>query len=107
MKLMRRRVLDLALVGVAVFLKMDENGKACEEARIGLGAVAPTPVRAKKAEDILKSKVIDDALAVEAGEVASQEASPISDIRATKEYRTEMIKVLTKRAVLMARSRMS
>ncbi|MBW1802771.1 MAG: FAD binding domain-containing protein, partial [Deltaproteobacteria bacterium] len=102
LKLMRRNALDLALVGVAVWLRLDADRKVCKEARIALGAVAPTPIRARKAENALINHRIDEIRAAEAGEAASREASPITDIRATKEYRTEMIKVLTKRAVMKA-----
>lgn len=101
-KLMRRNAMDLALVGVAVFLRLDEKGKTCREVRIALGAVAPTPIRATTAESVLIHKDLEDGLITEAGKKASQDAKPIDDIRASKAYRTEMIKVLTKRAVLTA-----
>lgn len=104
-KLMRRKALDLALVGVGAYLRLDKGKKVCKEARIALGAVAPTPMRAPKAEGILINNGIGEALAAEAGDMASQEASPISDIRASKEYRTEMIRVLTKKAVMEAYKR--
>ena len=102
MKMMRRNAMDLALVGVAARLRLDDDGKVCREARIALGAVAPTPIRARGAEETLIDKVIDESLAGEAGRIASQEASPISDVRASREYRMEMIGVLTKRAVMAA-----
>ena len=104
-KLMRRNAMDLALVGVAAFLRMDMNGKTCREARIALGAVGPTPMRATTAESVLAHKDLDDDLITEAGKKASQEAKPIDDIRASKAYRTEMIKVLTKRAIETALKR--
>jgi CO/xanthine dehydrogenase FAD-binding subunit len=106
-KLMRRNAMDLALVGVAAHLTLDEDGRTCREARIALGAVAPTPIRANEAEARLINRVIDDDLAAEAGRVASQEASPIDDIRASKGYRMEMIGVLTKRAVMEAYRRIN
>jgi carbon-monoxide dehydrogenase medium subunit len=68
-----------------------------EDARIVLGAAAPTPMRAKKAEKILIGKKITDNLLKEAGEIASTEAEPISDIHASAEYRRELVKVLVKR----------
>jgi carbon-monoxide dehydrogenase medium subunit len=104
-KLMRRNALDLALVGVAACLTLDGGNGVCQGARIALGAVAPTPIRAPKAEKSLLNKEIDEEKAGEAGRVASQEASPIADIRASKEYRIEMIKVLTRKAILKARER--
>jgi carbon-monoxide dehydrogenase medium subunit len=106
LKLMRRAALDLALVGVAAFLCLDKSG-ACIEARIALGAVAPTPVRAPGAEEMLRAKVITEELAAEAGKVSGGLCWPISDIRASLEYRCAMVEVLTKRALLQAVARSS
>lgn len=105
LKLMRRNAMDLALVGVAACLKLDGGKRVCQEARIALGAVAPTPMRALRAEEVLLNKEPDEQLAMEAGKIAAQEARPISDVRASKEYRTEMLRVLTKRAVMEALKR--
>ncbi len=104
-KLMRRKALDLALVGVAVHVSLDADMKVCKGARIALGAVAPTPIRAFKAEEVLLEKEIDEDLAAKAGEIASEEARPITDIRASVEYRREMVGVLTKKAVMKALKR--
>ena len=106
-KLMRRNAMDLALVGVAANLRLSGEKKVCEEARIALGAVAPTPFRALKAEEVLSGKEIDEDLATRAGSVASQEARPVSDIRASEEYRREMVGVLTKKAVMEAFKRIN
>jgi carbon-monoxide dehydrogenase medium subunit len=99
-KLMRRNALDLALVGVAAYLRLDANGKICKEARIALGAVAPTPIRVPQAEEVLTDRPIDITQAGEAGRVASQVCRPITDIRSTSGYRCSMVEVLTKRAVI-------
>ncbi len=108
LKLMRRGAMDLAQVGVAVSLSWNPpQNKVCREARIALGAVAQTPIRVPKAEDILTNKEINPAAAREAGRTASQEARPRSSIRASKEYREAMIEVLTERAVLEANKRAS
>ena len=104
-KLMRRNAMDLALVGVAVWLRLD--GKTCIEVRIALGAVAPTPIRAHTTESVLTHKDVDEGLIEEAGKKASQEAKPIDDIRASQAYRKEMIKVLTKRAIKKACERIN
>jgi carbon-monoxide dehydrogenase medium subunit len=104
-KLMRRNALDLALVGVAAYLRLDSNGKICKEARIALGAVAPTPIRVQQAEEVLIDGPIDIARAGEAGRVASQVCRPITDIRSTSGYRCSMVEVLTRRAVLEAHRR--
>jgi carbon-monoxide dehydrogenase medium subunit len=88
---------DLATVGVAVSVTLGAGDGVCQDVRIALGAAAPMAMRAKKAEAVLKGKKITDALLAEAGEVASTEAEPISDIAASEEYRRELVKVLVKR----------
>jgi carbon-monoxide dehydrogenase medium subunit len=88
---------DLATVGVAVSVSLGAGDGVCQDIRIALGASAPTPIRPKKAEAILKGKKISDALLAQAGETASQEAEPISDIYASADYRRELIKVLVPR----------
>lgn len=95
-----RKAMDLAIIGVAVKLTMD--GNVCRDAKIALGAVATTPVRAPKAEDLLKGKEITDELLEEVAQAAMDSCSPISDIRASKEYRKAMIGVFTKRAIRQA-----
>lgn len=87
---------DLATVGVAVSVTLGA-GDSCQDIRIVLGASAPTPMRPKKAEAVLKGKKITDALLAQAGEAAATEADPISDIYASEEYRRELIKVLVPR----------
>lgn len=87
---------DMATVSVAasITLKADDT---CADARIVLGASAPVPLRAKKAEKVLVGKKITDSLLAKAGEVASTEANPLTDIHASAEYRLELIKVMVKR----------
>lgn len=92
-----RKAMDLAIVGVAARIKI-ENG-ICVDAALGLGAVAIKPVRALEAEAVLIGKELTDEVINEAAEVAKAHVKPISDIRASKEYRADMIKVFTKRAV--------
>jgi carbon-monoxide dehydrogenase medium subunit len=88
---------DLALASVAMSITLDKDKKTCSDVRIGLGGVAPAPMRAKNAEEILRGKKISDALLAEAGQAASEEASPTTDIQASDEYRRELVKVLVKR----------
>jgi carbon-monoxide dehydrogenase medium subunit len=88
---------DVATVGVAVSITLDSGDGACREARIVLGACAPTPMRAKQAEEVLRGKKITDRLLKEAGQRASEEAEPISDVTASEEYRRELVKVLVAR----------
>jgi len=92
----RRKDVDLATVGVAVVCIRDEI-------RIALGAVAPTPIRVFKTEELLKGKTIDESLLEKAGKSALTEVSPISDIRSSQEYREEIIKILVRRAILQAK----
>ncbi|MFB0507860.1 MAG: xanthine dehydrogenase family protein subunit M [Thermodesulfobacteriota bacterium] len=99
MSISRRRAVDLALVGVAVAATVDRDRGEWKEVKIALGAVAPTPMRACKAEKILKGKRIEAALMEEAAQMASDEARPISDVRASAWYREEMVRVLVQRAL--------
>jgi carbon-monoxide dehydrogenase medium subunit len=88
---------DLPTVGAAVSITLGSSDDICRDVRVALSAAAPTPMRAKQAEEVLRGKRITDNLLKEAGEVASTEAEPISDIYASEEYRRELIKVLVKR----------
>lgn len=88
---------DAATVGVAVSLTLNSGSGICEDVRIALGASAPTPIRAKKAEGVLHGNKITDNLLREAGVVASTEAEPISDIAASAEYRRELVRILVAR----------
>jgi CO/xanthine dehydrogenase FAD-binding subunit len=96
-KLSPRRAMDLAVVGVAV-LAVIESG-LFKDVRVALGAVAPTPIRARKAETLLKGQKSSLDIIQKAAELASQEARPIDDHRASAEYRRDMVKVLTARAL--------
>lgn len=103
LKLMRRNAMELALVGVAAYLRLDESLEICEAARIALGAVAPTPIRAPEAEAILVHREINETRAVEAAQAAAKICRPRSgSIRASVEYRRSMVEVLTRRAILQA-----
>jgi CO/xanthine dehydrogenase FAD-binding subunit len=100
LKLTPRRAMDLAIVGVAVVV-IAENG-LCNDIRIALGAVAPTPIRAKRAEGIVKGQRFNEQLMEKTAQTAAEESKPIDDHRASAEYRREMVKVLTKRAMEQA-----
>ncbi|HUJ69158.1 MAG TPA: hypothetical protein VLW86_06520, partial [Syntrophorhabdales bacterium] len=96
-----RQEMDIAIAGVASLLLFDAEG-VCREARIALGAVAPTPMRSLRAESILSGGPLTEEAVEEAAREASEEARPITDIRASASYRREMIRVLTKRTVTIA-----
>ena len=90
----------LAVVGVAAAVTMQAG--FTQEVRIVLGAVAPIPMRSKNAEEILRGNRISDGLIDEASKAAAAECKPISDIRASEEYRRDMVRVFTKRALRKA-----
>jgi len=97
LKYSTRGTVNPAVVAVAAIVAMD--GERCKEIKLVLGAVAPTPIRAKKAEEILRGKKIGDALIEKAAQAASDESSPITDVRASADYRKEMVKVFTRYAL--------
>jgi carbon-monoxide dehydrogenase medium subunit len=100
-KLSTRKAMDLAFVGVAVLLELDEDGKI-SKARIALGAVAPTPIRAPLAEKLLEGRVLSLEAARDSAELAAQSCKPISDLRSSAEYRREMVKELCQQGLLAA-----
>ncbi len=95
-----RKAMDLAIVGVAVIITVEND--ICTDARIALGAVAVTPIRVPKAEEALIGKKLTDDVIAQAAKLAMDSCSPISDIRASKEYRSAMVEVFTKRAISKA-----
>jgi len=95
-----RGSIDLAIVNIAVLMTLEADRRICRDAKIVLGAVSPTPLRAKKAEDMLKGKSLDDALIDHVAQAASDEAHPRrGSIRGSFEYKKEMVRVLTRRAI--------
>lgn len=88
----RRRMVDLSTV-CGTIVKCDN------EVRIALGAVAPTPIRLRKTEEFLNNKELTDDVIMEAEKIAATEVAPIDDIRASKEYRIEMAKVIVRRGL--------
>jgi carbon-monoxide dehydrogenase medium subunit len=124
----RRQAMDLPILGIAarmtikvggselgckdafctidsisnILKRLEDEQLVCEDLRIAMGVVAPRPIRAKKAEAALKGKVISEALFEEIAEIAASESSPRDSIRGEAWYRRDMVKVLTKRAILKA-----
>jgi len=74
-------------------------GGVCKDVKIALGAVAPTPLRAPVAEEMLRGKKITPELIDEASRNAINECSPIDDHRASQEYRCDMVYVMARRAL--------
>ncbi len=93
-----RTAVDISLVNVAAGLQVDARGKV-KWARIALGAVAPVPLRASQSEALLTGRVVDRGALREEEASVQREVSPISDQRASAEYRREMSGVLTRRAL--------
>ena len=95
----QRKPIDFAIVSVASVISM--AGGVCKDARIVLGAVAPTPYRATAAEDALRGKPLDAASAEGAAEAAVIDARPLS----MNTYKVEITKTLVKRAILSPQKR--
>lgn len=104
-KLGQRKAMEIAIVGVGVAVYLNGSDRNVTECRIAMASVAPTPLRARKGEEILKGQEISDHLIEEAAEVAAEEASPISDVRAGRQYRLDMIRVLCRQATRAALAR--
>ncbi len=92
-----RRAMDIAIVGVALALRRD--GSRVTEVRLALGAVAPRPLRVPDAEAALVAGGLGPAAIERAAELAMAASRPISDVRATAEYRREMVGALVRRAL--------
>jgi CO/xanthine dehydrogenase FAD-binding subunit len=93
-----RTEVDISLVNVAAGLQLDAHGRV-KWARLALGAVAATPIRIAAAEELMTGRILDQALLTEVCELVMREVSPISDIRAAADYRRELSRVLTGRAI--------
>jgi 4-hydroxybenzoyl-CoA reductase subunit beta len=99
-KLRVRGSIDYPLAGVAVVMKRS-NGHV-SDARVGITAVNPAPLLVKGASALLNGKEVNDAIAEAVGDLAAKTAKPLTTSALTPEYRREMIRVFTKRAVLAA-----
>lgn len=100
-----RNEMDIAVAGVGSFLHLDPDTQIVMSARIALASVAPTPVRALGAEQVLEARTLTDDLIAEASEKATESANPITDVRGSAEYRKELVKVLTRRTLKICAQR--
>lgn len=100
LKLMRKKAVDLSLVGVAFQGQVDDSRRRLSRVAIGLGGVAPTPIRARGAEAILDGLEYREALKAlsDVARAAVKETNPITDIRATAEYRKAIVEAFVRRA---------
>lgn len=97
-----RGAMEIDMLNVAVYLALAPDLRSCQEVRIALGAVSPVPLRAEKAEVILTGSKMENSVIEAAGRLASAQASPISDLRASAQHRREVVEVLVRRALTQA-----
>ena len=98
-----RKQMDIAVVGVAVLLTLEAD--RIQRARVALGAVAPTPIRAPETEAVLEGQTADEALFAKAAQAAAADARPISDQRGSAEFRRHLVRVTTERCLQEAARR--
>ncbi len=97
-----RSAMDISTVGVASMLTLEGQNGICREVRISLGAVAPTVMRARSAEALLRGQRLEAGLIQEAARAASEDARPIDDIRGTARHRRAIVEALTGRTLRSA-----
>ena len=100
-----RSAMDIAIASAAAAVTLDAEGQRVEAVRIALGAVAPTPVRAARAEERVRGKEPTPELLQQAGAAAMEECNPIDDIRGTAAYRKELVRILVQRVLRRAVAR--
>ncbi len=101
---MERKVGDFATAAVGVQLTL-AGGDVCTHAGIGLTNVGPTPIKARRAEAVLRGHRVDDAAIRETARVAAEESDPAADLRGSVEYKRDLVRVLTARALRRALER--
>ena len=94
-----RGAMDIATLGVATVISLEGSGRVCRNVRIGLGAVAPTPIRASSAESLLWGRELTPELIASAAQAARAGAKPIDDVRGSAEHRQAIVEVLTQRTL--------
>jgi len=99
LKLGLREAHFISVANLAIWVRWAPDGKSFSDARVSMGAVAPVVVRARKCEDFLRNRILEDAVVWEAGRIASCESSPITDIRASADYRRAVIPSLLYKVV--------
>jgi carbon-monoxide dehydrogenase medium subunit len=97
-----RSSMDIAVVGAGVRAVFEPDSQVCQDLRLVLGAVAPTPIRARESERMVVGSQIENGLINRASQKASEEARPIDDVRSTATYRRNMVRVLTRKGLLAA-----
>jgi carbon-monoxide dehydrogenase medium subunit len=103
-----QRASDLAVVSVAVYLVLDpDEQNRCQDIRIVMGSVGPTPLRSERGEAFLKGQAITDALIEDAARVSAEDAQPTTDTNGSEEYKRDLVKVLVTRSIKEALNRAS
>jgi carbon-monoxide dehydrogenase medium subunit len=102
-KFCSRSAEDRALVGVAALLVTAGDGRQCRDVRLALGGAAPTPLRARRAEDVLRGAALTDGAIRAAADAAAAEADPLSDLMGSADYRREMVRVWVRRVLTSLR----
>ncbi|MYC35008.1 MAG: xanthine dehydrogenase family protein subunit M [Chloroflexi bacterium] len=97
-----RNEMDIAVAGVSSSVQLDASGQTIQSARIALASVGPTPILASAAGDSLAGKAVSDEAIAEAGRLASEAATPITDMRGTIRQRHHLVDVLTRRTLNIA-----
>jgi CO/xanthine dehydrogenase FAD-binding subunit len=96
-----RNALACSVISVAVMVEHGDAG-VCRQARIALGSVAPTPIRARAAEGVLRGQTLTEHVIAEAGRLSAEVTQPIDDVRSTAGYRRQMASVLVRRLLTRA-----
>jgi carbon-monoxide dehydrogenase medium subunit len=94
-----RKAMDIGMVNIAILLDADAGSGLCNQIMIALGAVAPRPIRAKKAEALLNGNKLKPETIQKAAEAAAGEATPITDFRASAGYRKDLVENLVARGI--------
>jgi carbon-monoxide dehydrogenase medium subunit len=100
-----RKAMDLPIAAAAAAITLAPDGRRCTAVRIALGAVAPTPMRASAAERVIQGNAVTEESIDTAAAAAAEESRPVTDLRASAEYRREMTAVLVRRALTQAFAR--
>ena len=95
----RRRAMEISIACVAARLTLDADLERCQDVRVALGAVGPTAMRARAAEQYLEGRALTDAAMLEAGQIAAAECRPIGDVRASARYRALLVATLVPRVL--------
>lgn len=100
-KYAQRNAMDIATLGVSCLVRLSEDKGVCEDVRLAFGVAAPTPIRSHTAEDGIRGLPVDEA-AGKIGDLALQDINPRTSWRASKEFRVQLVKELSGRALLEA-----